>query len=131
MGRRFWDLSIDKSDKLIKETAEWAENLAERDSLCRRYGMLLAEYQLGGRSSGIGVLLGIVIYQQIVFRTGMQRKLVKMSEKRKEILDYDTNESTMVFTRTHLTDAIFNLSFVIKKKRGKCIVKVVSFYGMD
>lgn len=46
----------------------------------------------------IGVLLGIVVYQQIIFRTGIQRKLVKMSEKLKEILDHDTNESIMVFT---------------------------------
>lgn len=46
----------------------------------------------------IGVLLGIVVYQQIIFRTGIQRKLVKMSEKLKEVLNHDTNESIMVFT---------------------------------
>jgi len=49
----------------------------------------------------IGVLLGIVVYQQIIFRTGIGRKLVKMSEKLKDILDHETNESIMVFTENH------------------------------
>lgn len=39
-----------------------------------------------------------VIYQQIVFRTGIQRKLRALSEKLKEILDRDSDEGIMVFT---------------------------------
>lgn len=46
----------------------------------------------------IAVLFCIIVYQRIVFRMGIQRKLGKISEKLKEILDYDTGESIMVFT---------------------------------
>ncbi|MCM1551717.1 MAG: sensor histidine kinase [Butyrivibrio sp.] len=47
---------------------------------------------------GLGVLLSIVVYQQIAFRTGIQRQLIKLSEKLREILDGDANGSIMVFT---------------------------------
>lgn len=45
------------------------------------------------------VLLAIVIlYQQFIFRTGIQTKLRKISEKLKEIADTNSGERIMVFT---------------------------------
>lgn len=46
----------------------------------------------------IVLLIGVVLYQQFVFRTGIQTKLRKMSEKLKEIIDTDSDERVMVFT---------------------------------
>lgn len=43
-------------------------------------------------------LLGIVLYQQIVFLSGTQKKLRAMHGKLKEILDTDSDERLMVFT---------------------------------
>ena len=46
----------------------------------------------------ITFLIGIVLYQQIVFRTGIQTKLRKISEKLKEITGTNSDELVMVFT---------------------------------
>ncbi len=46
----------------------------------------------------IAVLTGIVLYQQYIFRTGMQKKLKKISERLNDILESDSDESVMVFT---------------------------------
>lgn len=43
-------------------------------------------------------LVGIVFYQQFVFRTGIQTKLRKISGKLKEITDTNSDERVMVFT---------------------------------
>lgn len=43
-------------------------------------------------------LIGIVLYQQFVFRTGIQAKLRKISGKLKEITNTDSEECVMVFT---------------------------------
>lgn len=43
-------------------------------------------------------LLGIVLYQRVVFLNGTQKKLRAMHGKLKEILDTDSDESLMVFT---------------------------------
>lgn len=43
-------------------------------------------------------LLGIVLYQRIVFLSGTQKKLQVMHGKLKEILDTDSDERLMVFT---------------------------------
>ncbi len=43
-------------------------------------------------------LLGIVLYQRIVFLSGTQKKLRAMHGKLKEILDTDSDERLMVFT---------------------------------
>lgn len=45
------------------------------------------------------VVLGcIVLYQQVAFRKGTQQKIYLISEKLKEILDQNSEESVMVFT---------------------------------
>jgi len=41
---------------------------------------------------------GIILYQQFVFRTGIQMKLRSIHEKLKEIADTDSDERIMVFT---------------------------------
>lgn len=46
----------------------------------------------------IAFLICIVLYQQFVFRTGIQTKLRKISEKLKEITDTNSDECIMVFT---------------------------------
>lgn len=46
----------------------------------------------------IAILAVIVLYQQFVFRTGIQKKIQKISEKLKEITDTDSSERVMVFT---------------------------------
>lgn len=46
----------------------------------------------------IAVLAGIVLYQQFVFRTGIQRKLREMSSELKEITDLGSSGRVMVFT---------------------------------
>lgn len=43
-------------------------------------------------------LVGIILYQQFVFRTGIQTKLRKISGKLKEITDTNSDERVMVFT---------------------------------
>ena len=43
-------------------------------------------------------LIGVVFYQQFVFRKGIQTKLRKISGKLKEIIDIDSDERIMVFT---------------------------------
>lgn len=47
---------------------------------------------------GILFLLGIVLYQQVAFRTGIQAKLKSIHKKLKEIMDNDSDERIMVFT---------------------------------
>lgn len=44
------------------------------------------------------ILVCTVLYQQFAFQTGMQKKLRKMGEKLKEILDEDSDEQVMIFT---------------------------------
>lgn len=46
----------------------------------------------------IAFLVGIILYQQFVFRTGIQTKLQKISGKLKEITDTNSDERVMVFT---------------------------------
>lgn len=46
----------------------------------------------------IVVLLVIVLYQQFVFRTGIQKKIQKISGKLKEITDTNSSERVMIFT---------------------------------
>lgn len=43
-------------------------------------------------------LIAVVIYQQVVFRTGIQRELRKMHRQLKKILDTDSDERVMTFT---------------------------------
>lgn len=43
-------------------------------------------------------LLVVVVYQQVAFRSGTQRKLRELHKKLKEILDTDSDESVMTFT---------------------------------
>ncbi|MDE7319015.1 MAG: sensor histidine kinase, partial [Lachnospiraceae bacterium] len=43
-------------------------------------------------------LIGVILYQQFVFRTGIQTKLRNISEKLKEISDTGSDERIMVFT---------------------------------
>ena len=43
-------------------------------------------------------LLCILIYQQLAFRTGIQKSLREIHEKLKEILNTDSDERVMVFT---------------------------------
>lgn len=44
------------------------------------------------------LLVAIILYQQFVFRTGIQTKLRKISDELKEISDTDSDERIMVFT---------------------------------
>lgn len=44
------------------------------------------------------LLICVILYQQFVFRTGIQAKLQKISGKLKEISDTDSDERIMVFT---------------------------------
>lgn len=46
----------------------------------------------------IALLVCVVLYQRIAFRSGLQRKLKDLSEKLCGILDGDTDEPVMVFT---------------------------------
>ena len=46
----------------------------------------------------IVLLVGIVLYQQFVFHSGIQAKIHKISSKLKEITDTDSDERIMVFT---------------------------------
>ena len=46
----------------------------------------------------IVLLLVIVLYQQFVFRTGIQKKIQKISGKLKEITDTNSSERVMSFT---------------------------------
>ncbi|SHK97058.1 sensor histidine kinase [Hespellia stercorisuis] len=46
----------------------------------------------------IVILIGIILYQQFIFRTGIQTKLQKISGKLKEITDTDSDERVMIFT---------------------------------
>ncbi|MCI9078563.1 MAG: HAMP domain-containing histidine kinase [Lachnospiraceae bacterium] len=46
----------------------------------------------------VAVLASIIIYQQFVFRTGIQKKLKEISQKLEEIQDTDSDENIMVFT---------------------------------
>lgn len=46
----------------------------------------------------IAILVVIVLYQQFVFRTGIQKKIQKISEKLKEVTDTNSSERVMVFT---------------------------------
>lgn len=46
----------------------------------------------------IVLLLVIVLYQQFVFRTGIQKKIQKISGKLKEITDTNSSERVMIFT---------------------------------
>ena len=43
-------------------------------------------------------LVGVVLYQQFVFRKGIQAKLRQISGKLKEIIDVDSDERIMIFT---------------------------------
>ncbi len=42
--------------------------------------------------------IGIIVCQQVIFRTGTQKKIREISEKLKEITDTDSSERVMVFT---------------------------------
>ena len=46
----------------------------------------------------IVILLITVLYQQFAFRTGIQKKIQKISEKLKEITDTNSSERVMIFT---------------------------------
>ena len=46
----------------------------------------------------IVLLICVILYQQFVFRTGIQAKLQKISGKLKEISDTDSDERIMIFT---------------------------------
>ena len=46
----------------------------------------------------IVLLICVILYQQFVFRTGIQAKLQKISGKIKEISDTDSDERIIVFT---------------------------------
>ena len=46
----------------------------------------------------IALLIGVILYQQFAFRSGIQTKLRKISGKLKEITDTDSDERVMVFT---------------------------------
>lgn len=44
------------------------------------------------------ILLITVLYQKFVFRTGIQKKIQKISKKLKEISDTNSSERIMIFT---------------------------------
>lgn len=46
----------------------------------------------------LALLVGVVLYQQFAFHSGIQSKLRKISGKLKETMDTDSSESVMVFT---------------------------------
>ncbi len=63
-------------------------------------------------------LLGIILYQRIVYRTGMQKALRKMSEKLEKILDEDSDEQVMVFTgEKALMDLAAQISRMLDERR--------------
>lgn len=57
-------------------------------------------------SLGIGILICIAVYQQIVFRRGLQGQLREISRKLGEIIEQDTDESIMVFTDNSVLTAL-------------------------
>ena len=46
----------------------------------------------------IAVLICIVVYQQFVFRRGIQKQLKEISQKLEKIQDTDSDENIMMFT---------------------------------
>lgn len=46
----------------------------------------------------LALLVGVVLYQQFTFHSGIQSKLRTISGKLKETIDMDSGESVMVFT---------------------------------
>lgn len=49
-------------------------------------------------AAGILILLGILLYQQVYFRKGIQGQLREMSQNLEKILDTDSDEKVLVFT---------------------------------
>lgn len=63
-------------------------------------------------------LFGVILYQRIVYRTGMQKSLRKMSGKLKKILDEDSDEQVMVFTDEQaLMDLAAQISRMLDERR--------------
>lgn len=66
----------------------------------------------------IVVLICIVLYQQFAFRTGIQIKLKKISQKLEEIQDTDSDENVMVFTDNKvLMDLAAQINRLLEKQR--------------
>lgn len=51
----------------------------------------------------IAVLICIVVYQQFVFRRGIQKQLKEISQKLEKIQDTDSDENIMMFTDEQLS----------------------------
>lgn len=65
-------------------------------------------------------LLAIVIYQQITYRTGTQKKLREMHVKLKEIIETDSDESLMVFTdNKELMELTAQINRVLENQLGQ------------
>ncbi len=69
-------------------------------------------------SVGIAVLMGVVCYQQFVFRKGIQSKLKKISRKLEEIQDTNSDENVMVFTENKvLMDLAGQINRLLENQR--------------
>ena len=69
-------------------------------------------------SACIVVLICIVLYQQLAFRTGTQIKLKKISQKLEEIQDTDSDENVMVFTDNKvLMDLVAQINRLLENQR--------------
>ena len=69
-------------------------------------------------SACIVVLICIVLYQQFAFRTGIQIKLKKISQKLEEIQDTDSDENVMVFTDNKvLMDLVAQINRLLENQR--------------
>lgn len=63
-------------------------------------------------------LLGIMLYQRIVFLTGTQKKLRAVHGKLREILDEDSDESLMIFTENkELMELAAQINRLLEKRR--------------
>lgn len=69
-------------------------------------------------SVGVAVLLCVVLYQQVAFRAGVQRQLMKISRKLEEIQDTDSDENVMVFTEDPaLMDLAAQINRLLERQR--------------
>lgn len=64
----------------------------------------------------IGILMCVVLYQQVAFRTETQAKLREISDKIKEIIEADSDEQVMVFTENReLIELAAQINELLKK----------------
>ena len=66
----------------------------------------------------IAVLICIVVYQQFVFRRGIQKQLKEISQKLEKIQDTDSDENIMMFTDEQaLMELLVQINRLLEKSK--------------